>query len=250
MALSCELAPPRGHGIVRVAHGLRRHVGPSAWLSEPGTDFWLVGGSGDLVAASGATNLTGLDSYGWTTTALSLTAGSAADFLSSSDKGTHTGIVIGAASDLLQSPVIFGDYMHGLLAGQILGYYPTVLNLEVYATFTVVATASDTTGFGWVEDAGSGIVGADQLAYITSDGTNFLLRSGAASDTSIAVADTNPHLFRIKLTSASAEWFIDDVSQGTIALEADEFPVSFGAGALATTGANFFRVGWVHAFYE
>ena len=120
----------------------------------------------------------------------------------------------------------------------------------MYATFTVINTASDTTGFGWVEDGGSGIVGADQIAYITSDGTNFLFKNDTVSDTSIAVADTNPHLFRIKVTSASIEWFIDDVSQGTIALKTDEWPASFGAGALATTGANFFHIGWAHIFYE
>jgi len=217
----------------------------------PGTDFWLLGGGADHVTASGATNLSGLDSFGWTTTALSATTGSAADFLSSSDKGVHTGISIGAASDRLQSPVIFGDYAHGLQAAQFLGYYPTQLNLEVYATFTVINTASDTTGFGFVEDGGSAIVGNDQIAYITSDGTNFLLRNDTVSDTSIAVADTNAHLFRIKITAGgSIEWFIDDVSQGTIALKADEWPASFGAGALATTGANFFHLHHAHIWYE
>jgi hypothetical protein len=233
-----------------VAHSLRHHVPAHLWASQPGTDFWLLGGHADIVTTGAADVAGGLSGWGWTTTALSLTTGSAGDFLSSSDKGVHTGISIGAASDLLQSPVIFGDYAHGLQAAQFLGYYPTQLNLEVYATFTVINTASDTTGFGLVEDGGSAIVGADQLAYVTSNGTNFLFRSGAANDASIAVADTNAHLFRIKVTSASVEWFIDDVSQGAIALEADEWPVSFGAGALATTGANFFHLHHAHLWYE
>lgn len=249
--MATELTPPKGHGLVRVAHNLREHVPPHLWAAKPGTDYWLLGGHADIVTSPAAATVVGaLEGWGWTTTALSLTTGSGADFLSSSDKGIHTGISIGLASDLLQSPVIFGDYAHGLAAAQFLGYMPTALVLDVYATFTVVATTSDTTGFGFVEDGGSAIVANDQLAYITSDGTNFLLRNDTVSDASIAVADTNPHLFRIKVTSSNVEWFIDDVSQGTIALKADEWPVSFGAGALATTGANFFHIGWVHIWYE
>lgn len=230
----------------------RHHVRARDWGAQPGTDFWLSGAFDNIVAAAGTATPTGLSGWGWTTTSLDVTEGSAADFLSSSDKGAFSGISIGAASDLLQSPRIFGDYSHGLAAQQFLGYYPTKLTCDVYAQFSVINTASDTTGFGFVEDAGSAIVAADQLAYITSNGTNFLFRSDAATDASAAVADTSPHLFRIVLdsTAQTAEWFIDGTSQGTIALKTDEFPASFGAGALATTGANFFTIAWAHIWYS
>ena len=42
---------------------------------------------------------------------------------------------------------------------------------------------------------------------------------------------------------------MDGTSQGTIALEADEFPVSFEAGIVAA-GTNTIGLGDVHVWYE
>lgn len=218
---------------------------PQEWGYTAATDFWLVAGVNGILTAGNAHEL--ID-YGWTATALSLATPSAADFLSSADQGVSNAIQLTAAGDLLSSPVIFGDYQHGQLAAQILGYTPTALVAEVFGSFSVASNNETATGFGFFEDGGAPNVANDHFAMITSNGTNFVLRSGAASDAGAAV-DTANHLWKIVVTSASVEWFIDGTSQGTIALEADELPVGFGAGVLAATGANFMLLGWAHVYY-
>lgn len=191
-----------------------------------------------------------LSEFGWTTTTLAYVAGSAADFGASADPGVAPHLLLADASDLLASPAIFGSYDHMLAASRILRYFPTRLICEVWAAFTTETNDEPSTAFGFVEDGGSVITAAaaDQLACISSNGTNFELNSGAAVDAG-AAADTAWHRFRIVVTSANVEWFIDETSQGTIALEADEFPVSFEAGIVAA-GANDIALGDVHIWYE
>src|SRR3990167_5959661 len=87
---------------------------PQEWATTPGTDFWLVGQSNGMITAGSAHELA---DYGWTTTALKLTAATGgADLLDSADVGVPAGITLADASDLLASPAIFGDYAHGLMA--------------------------------------------------------------------------------------------------------------------------------------
>jgi hypothetical protein len=218
---------------------------PQEWGNSVGTDFWIIGSANGALTTGNAHELA---DYGWTTTALSFAAPSAADFISAADLGTPNFISLGAAGDLLQSPVIFGDYTHALMAAQFLGYTPTTLTAEIRASFGVASNNETATGVGFFEDTGAANVAADHFAMIASNGANFLCRSGAASDTGAAV-DTSWHTWKIAVSS-SVEWFIDDVSQGTFAVEADELPVGFGAGVLATTGANQIQIAWAHIWYS
>ncbi len=224
-------------------------VDPRQWSFCAGTNFFLGGGTTTALITSGTAGQV-LSEFGWTTTALAYVAGSAADFASSADPGIAPHFLLADASDLLASPAIFGSYNHMLQAQRILGYLPTSLNCEVWAAFTTASADEPSTAFGFVEDGGSVITAAaaDQLACISSNATNFELNSGAASDAGAAV-DNAWHLWKISVTSTQVEWFIDGTSQGTIALEADEFPVSFEAGVVAA-GTNDIALGNVHIWYE
>jgi hypothetical protein len=246
--MTTELSPPKGHGIVRVSHNLRVHAyTPQEWGAFPATDYWanwgyLTGIPGNAIGDP--------DLYGWLTSGYSHLATSGADFISSSDVGTTGGINFDAVSDYIISPFIFGDYAHALLAGQILGYVPTSLNMECYARFAA-NNDEEETGFGFLEagvDANA-LVKADLMAFITSDGTNFSLESAAAADAG-STDNTNPHQWKIKCKGTTAEWFIDGTSQGTIALQTDLWPVAWGAGTKAATGANDPVINWVHIWYE
>ena len=226
-------------------------VSPQNWGFATGTDFWLIGSvNGMLTAGNGHE----LSDYGWTTTALSLLAGTAADMGDSTDFGVPGGIEFTAASDLLQSPALFGDYTHMRMAQGFLGYLPTRLVMEAYGYFTDATPANETaSGFGFVDAGGSPITAANSSAMIVANTTNFTLRSGGDSDAGAAY-DVNPHVFKIVITGGGAvtdktEWFIDGTSQGTIDRNVDAFPASFGAGVQAV-GGNFFVLSWVHISYE
>jgi hypothetical protein len=246
--MTTELSVPKGHGLVRVAHNLRVHaLHPQEWGALPATDYWanwgyLTGIPGNAIGDP--------DLYGWLTSGYSHLASSGADFMSSADVGTTGGLNFDAAGDYIISPFIFGDYAHALLVGQILGHMPTSLNMECYARFAA-NNDEEETGFGFLEagtDANA-LVKADLMAFITSDGTNFSLESGAAADAG-STDNTTAHQFKIKCSGTTAEWFIDGTSQGTIALQNDLWPVAWGAGTKATTGANDPVIAWTHIWYE
>ncbi len=238
--MTTELAPPKGHGLVRVGHQLRIDVPAHLWQSMPGTDFWIVAGSGDLVTASAATNISGLDSYGWTTTSVLYTNTVTGDFMSSADV-TPANFGANLAADLLRSPLIFGDYAHRLLVGQKLGYLPTRLMLEFYGAFTTATANESATNMGFHN--GSVIVAA-----VYSDGTNFQLSNGVTTDAGAAV-DNSYHQWRIQVNSADSliSWSIDGTSQGTLALTQDVWPTGFGWVASTT---NRVALSWGHVFYE
>ena len=242
--MTTELSRPKGHGLVRVAHNLRLHVfDPRDWGHGAGTDFWLFCGNSDMLPGGGED----LATEGWAASGFSHAVGSGADLLSSSGLGTTGGFNFDAAGDLLDSPSIFGDYVHGLMAGQILGHFPTSLNMECYARFA--ANNNETaSGFGFIQDGGSPPTAADALAFIHTDGTDFALRSSGATDTG-DTDDTTAHQFKITLSGTTAEWFIDGTSQGTIALLEDQFPVSWGASTVSG-GANDPVIAFVHIWYE
>lgn len=248
--MTTELTFPKGHGLVRVAHNLRHHViNPWAWGTESGTDFWAIWSASTMIEA-GAIDP---DNYGWLTTGFSILAGSGADFISASDPGTTGGLNCDAAGDYIISPFVFGDYAHALQAGQHLGHLPTSLNMECYARLAA-NNDEEETGFGFVE-AGvddNALVKGDLMAFITSDGTNFSLESGAAAAVSDEVDDTSPHQFRIKATVGGTwEWWIDGVKQSsTLAIQTDLWPCAWAVGTKASTGANDPVVAWVHIWYE
>ena len=223
----------------------RRNIGtPQLWAVDIGTDYWaFFASNGALTAGNGHE----LSDYGWTTTTLALSDGQDADFITSADIGTPGGMTLADASDVLKSPAIFGDYAHARAVQGILGYLPTQLIVEVYAAFTTVINNETATAFGLYEAGGAPADAAAAMATVYSDGTNFGLRSGAAADAGAAV-DTSFHLWRIEVDATNIEWFIDGTSQGTLALQADLWPVSFGAGVVAA-GANDIVLKWAHLWY-
>lgn len=221
----------------------RVHVGPRDW-GAPATDFWVIGDHADTVTASGATNLSGLDSFGWTTTSLILTAGVDGDFLSAADDLT-TRFGLDGANDVLLSPTIFGSYGHGQMVAEILGYTPTKLVLDMFAAFPTNSANEATTFMGFSQAAVTDATAAGSGGAVTSDGTNFVLKSDNGSDVG-ALLDTLFHKFRIVVDATNTEWFIDGTSQGTITTEADIWPLAFKMVAGTT---NRLRLGWAHIWY-
>ena len=225
----------------------RIHVEAMEWGRKPGTDFWLIPrNEGEL---TGVTNEPTLADREWVTTSLVWTAGSGADFLDSSDVGTPEHFLTNASGDLLQSPAIFGGYVHTQAVARILGYTPTQLVCEFYASFTDASANETRSGFGLVEAGGTAGTDADAMAWIYSDGTNFGIRSAADSDAG-AVIDNNWNLWRIVISSGSAtdaiEWFINGTSQGTMDRQTDLWPCSLGMHALTTNRPG---LAWAHFFY-
>lgn len=225
----------------------RLHVtDPRKWATSPGTDFWFVPGPEVTTAEVSGTLLS---DFGWTTTSLVETAGSGGDFLASADVGTPPHLLTNAASDLLQSPSIFGDYIHGQQAAEFLGYSPTQLIVDFYAAMTVHSANETATGWGLVEAGGTAGTDADAMAWIFTDGSNFTLRSAADSDAG-AADDAAWHRFRIVVsqgTTDAVEWFIDGTSQGTMDLQEDLWPCSFGMFASTTNRPG---LAWVHIYYR
>lgn len=235
--------------VVPVAN--RVHIqDPRDWATSQGTDYWLGTHPSTALLAGTAGAGVLLSEYGWTTTALAHVAGTAADFNSSADPGVPGYLQFTAASDLLLSPSIFGDYAHFLQAGRILGITPTSLNMECLAAFLAEGADEISSAFGLVQAGASPITAAaaGQFACISSNATNFELNSSAAVDVG-AASENAWHVWKIKVTSASSEWFIDGVSQGSIALVADVFPLCFGCGIVAA-GVNTIGLNSVHIWYE
>lgn len=235
------------------------------WNRKIGIEYWMVPAllSQGVGAFSGG--VLGSTSNGWVNTGTILgVAGSAADFPAAAeiawyssnsaqqaaDRGTPAHFAIDTAGDLLNSPALFGDPTHMAIAAEKIGMeeLPAFIILDTWSAFTDVANNETASGLGFVEDGGAASVANDHFACFFSDGTNFKLRSGAATSSALATADTNFHRFRIiidRIDQLAKAW-IDNVKTaplGSIAIEADELPVSVGAGVLASTGANFIKFG-------
>lgn len=224
----------------------RVHVtDPRAWAFAAGTDYWFMP-SPNTALITGGTAGQVLSEYGWTTTALSFQGGDNADFLSAADYGSPNAVLLDASGDILLSPFIFGNYDHALMASQILGYMPTRLTLECRAAFTTVSANENQTAFGFLEGQGTASVQTNHLAAIYASAATFSIDSDSAVDNG-AAKDQAAHLWKIVLSGSTTEWFMDGVSQGSIPLKNDEFPVAFFAHTLTT---NRIELGWVHIYYE
>ena len=233
----------------------RVHVGPRDFDNGAATDYWInFSGVAGQVAAASATNPHGLSGWGFTTTSLVATPGTAGDLNVSSDF-TPTHILTDASGDAFVTPRIFGGYDQFQRAADVLGYVPTSLILDVYAAFTVSSANETTSGFGMLAPATTDFAAAGSGGGITSNGTNFLLTSDNGSDAGSAVAATW-RKWRIQYgTSAgltTTEWFNDIVapgtlaSQGTVTTELDIWPLAFKM-IVATT--NRIGLSWVHLWY-
>lgn len=241
----------------------RKHVRAGArWNHEIGTDYWLQPAPA-LDQAGVASTATGdeLAENGWVATSLVNTGGSGADFgagaLGTADKGTPNHFLTNASGDLLKSPVLFGSYDHMWGASRVAGMksLPTDLVAEFWGAMTVHTADEPTSGWGFVEDGGTPATEADQLAWISSDGTNFQIGTNAGTPVNGAVDDALWHLFEIRIRRdadgvAKAYWSIDggaDQAVAGLAITNDEFPVSFGFHALTT---NRPALGLTHVYYD
>lgn len=230
----------------------RVHIqNPRFWGSSAGTDYWAVFGDTAMIETATQGDL---DLWGWETTDVAFIVGSGADFLSGSpiaDAGTIGGIHTDATADFLISPFIFGDFSHTQMVAGLLGYTPTNLNMECYAMFSANSD-ENATGFGFVEAGGGGgaLADADMMAFIGTGGTKFeIIRGDGTVDASVDNVDTDPHLWKITCSGTTAEWFIDGVSQGTITLQDNLWPVSWAVNT-ETSGTDDPVVSWVHIWYD
>lgn len=233
-------------------HELRRvHVtDPLKWAVELGTDYWLQASVNGQGTASGQNLLT---DGGWTTTSIAAYAdGTAADFISRSDPGTPGQYTQDAQNDTIESPAIFGDYIHAHAAAVMMGMssLPRYLIADIYARFSVVANDEPTTALGFAEDGGAIITAADNLAGISSNGTSWVIQSNGSENLSGAVAiSTSPTWFRIMIDQGAAlayAWANGSLI-GSIAITADEWPASFGAGSGGAN--NLVQLSQAHIFY-
>jgi len=216
------------------------------WDDASGSDFFFEPDAAQITATGNAESLVDV---GWTVTSLSYVAGVGADFLATADKGVPAHYLTNASGDKMQSPAIFGDYQHGDQASHHLLSFPTTLTMETWATFSVASASETTSGFGFVDAGGTIVTATDHIAVIHSDGTNFICRSNGDADTG-ALIDTALHKWTIVLstgTTDAIEWFIDDVSQGTLDLLTDVFPASWGFHTLTT---NRLLMGSTRIFYR
>lgn len=228
----------------------RRHVtNPLYWANEPATDYWIIAAANGMLTASGQNLIT---DGGWTATSLAVADGSAADFLSKSDVGTPGEITTNAAADLLESPAIFGDYAHAHAAAVIMGQrsLPRYLVMDAYARFSVASADELTTNLGFVEDGGSIVVSADIMAAIYSDSANWCIQANAVESKSTTLTvDNDYHWFRILMDKATSlsYGYLDGTLINSIAITADEFPVSWGFGNGTT---NRIQLNQAHIFYD
>lgn len=221
-------------------------ISPVRWGVDIGTKYGIVFGDENMDETYQRPN--GLVDAGWTLSGgKSSTVGGSGDFLDAADPGRGCALDLSAAGNLIVSPVIFGAYWHALAAKQVLGAFPAGLRLSVYAQFTTVANNEKGTCFGMFRDQSDG----SQAISIHSDGTNFRLRmESTGTEDAGAAVDTDAHLFAIEVRANSTEWFIDGVSQGVIAEDADDqWPVGLGALITPSTGANDITLFWASLEY-
>ena len=225
---------------------------PERWNRAAGTDFWAVFGPESLTAAAGSSAL--ITDSGWTVTSMVETAGTGADLIATADRTAPAHALTDAASDLIQSPAIFGDYMHAQIAASILGYQPTLLVAEFGFNFTVGTANETASAIGFVEAGGSIVTANDAMATFFSDGTNFKIRSGAATSAAGPLIGAAWRVGKITLSNAVAAGTamvtseMDGTALPAINLQTDLFPVSFGMGVVAA-GTNRIGSSFWHIYY-
>ena len=226
---------------------------PRDWAYRLGTDYiWAP--SAATALNTGGTAGQVLSEFGWTTTSVLTATPSAADFMASGDTGVHNGIGTNATGDLLVSPFIFGDYAHALAVGDLLGYQPTKLTLDVLGSFTDASANEPRSVFGLLEAGADGTLAASAAAAFGSDATNFRSRNGSLTNftgggSGIAV-DNAFHRWTITVTGTDTEFFIDGASLGTLTItgtEQDIWPVGFYMHSLTT---NRMFLSKIHVHYR
>ena len=217
---------------------------PQDWGRCPGREYHLVAGSSGLLTA---TNAHELADYGWTTTALSLVAGSGADLGSSADESPPY-LDFDAAGDLLLSPLVFGNYSH-IVQARMFGadaVSAPVLALDAWASWPVTSGLGETnTGLGF--SSGDPVTTTLHTAFIASNGANWRIRNQGGGDVG-PVCDAGWHLFSIRVDSAQVLWYVDGVLQGNLATDGDLWPTAFGV-RVAGGAVNRVRLAWAKISY-
>ena len=210
----------------------RIHVGPLLWGQVGATDFWI--GASDSVTLGASTAVNALASAGWTATSVVFTNTATGDFGSSADD-TPSNFGANAGTDVLTSPVIFGNYAHMLGASRTLGYQPTTLNADVYGAFTTASANEAATYIGFTP------------ARVYSGGTasTFFLSNSSATAAGAAI-DTAYHLWRFTVDATNTTLAMDGAAAISVATLADVWPAAFG-WVVSTT--NRPAMSWAHIWY-
>lgn len=241
MALLTQLSETRGHGIVKVGRDLRRFVPAHLWMMDVGTDYWFYAGDSDPVTTASASQPGGLTGWGWAVTSVTTTTTKTGDFISSADD-TPPDWHADASSDFLFSPAIFGGYSHALAASMILGYVPTILNVEWYGAL-LTASANEAGTFMGLSDTG-----VTARAAIYSDGTNFQLSNGS---TTLAgpLIDNAFHLWSLSISNVTnlISLSVDGTAYGTLSVTQDKWPCGFG---FTTSTTNRPAIVFAHLWYK
>lgn len=219
--------------------GNRWHVGALQGYDVPATDYW--GYAANTIKLNASTAVGADAAMGFVATSVVFTNTATGDFLSAADE-TPANFSANATADKYYTPIIFGDGPHARYVQQTLGYLPTKLCAEFYAQFATASANEAATLIGFHD-------GTAAVASIYSGGTAstfFLSNSVPATDAGAAI-DTSWHLWKIAVVAATTEWFIDGVSQGTVATSADKWPAAFGWVASTT---NRPALAWYHIWYE
>lgn len=195
--------------------------------------------------------LSGTAPAGWSATG-SPTGGSSgsADFNSSSDNapyGFGLNTVASAQSYRFQT-LLFGSYAHRMAAEKILGYTPTKLCFRVWADFAINSANESNTGFGFVTTISATTTDGQKVAWIHTDGSNYILRENTNTDT--GGADNGGFAeFVVKIDATNMEWFINGTSQGTLSTPADVWPVAWQVNGAASR-TNTVQVSNLLVWYE
>lgn len=212
----------------------RIHVGPDNW-GQPATDFWINAREQDATLPTG-----------WTNTSILIATAGASDFNTVGDSASQPTWGTNADLDQLMSVRTFGGYWDFQEQADLLGYMPTKLYCDILGVFTVHSANETATGFGLTNAVPLTIT--NHVAYIHSNSTNFAIRNGATTTDAGAALDTNFHLFRIVAeTGGTFTWYIDGVSQGTLAIIGDLFPCAFGMSSSTTNRPHITKV---HLWYD
>ena len=231
-------------------------VGPRDFDNAQATDYGInFSGVAGQVAAASATNPHGLSGWGFTTTSLVATPGTAGDFNASGDH-TPSHILTDAASDAFVTPRIFGGYDQFQRVSDVLGYAATELVVDVYAAFTVASAAEVGTFMGMVAPAvtDSSAAGSGGAIHSAGGASTFMLTSDNGSDAGANV-DNGWHRWRTVYGTTNTEWFTDIAtpgtlaSHGTITTEADIWPLAWKLIVVAA-GTNRIGVSWLRISYR
>lgn len=210
-----------------------------SWQNARGTDY--------VIAWANATAYTG-----WTYTGTpSLIANAADGDLFSLADHNPAGIQIAttaSAQSIRQQQLIFGSRDHMKAAADILGYEPTLLCYRVQARFSVSSANEDQTGFGLVTTVSATTTNAQKACWVSSNGTNFVVRSNTNVANNGAI-DTTWHDWLFILDGTTITPYRDGVLQNTITQQSDAYGAAFQVNGAASR-TNVVQISAVHVWYQ